>query len=110
MAAESTTSSSITEPVEVPLTQKQKKYLTDGGPTLIKLAAEMLDKGTLSPEEKAYSEKKMNMEKRLISGEYATLREKLEVLPEDLDLVKGQETIFLVLRQLLLQRKGLKKE
>ena len=43
----------------------------------------------------------MNIEKRLMSGEYATLREKLEVLTEDLDLVKGPETIFLVLRQLL---------
>ena len=101
MVAEYITSSPITEPVEIPLTQEQKKYLTDGGPTLMKVAAEMLDKGTLSPKEKAFSEKKMNIEKRLMSGEYATLREKLEVLTEDLDLVKGQETIFLVLRQLL---------
>ena len=67
----------------------------------MKVAAEMLDKGTLSPEEKAFSEKKMNIEKRLMSRECATLRKKLEVLPEDMDLVKGQETIFLVLRQLL---------
>ena len=52
MVAEYITSSPITEPVEIPLTQEQKKYLTDGGPTLMKVAAEMLDKGTLAPKRK----------------------------------------------------------
>ena len=62
--AESTTSSPVTEPVEVPLTQEQKEYLTAGGPPLMKVEAEILEKGTLTPEGKAFLEKKMNIEKK----------------------------------------------
>ena len=69
MASKSTTPTS-----EVSLTPEQKKYLSNGDP-LMRKEEKILEKGTLIPEEKTFLEKKMLMEKKLMSGEYGSLEE-----------------------------------
>ena len=69
MAIQSTTPTS-----EVSLTPKQKKYLSNGDP-LMRKEEKILEKGTLTSEEKKFLEKKMSMEKKLLSGECRSLEE-----------------------------------
>ena len=69
MAIQSTTPTS-----EVSLTPEQKKYLSNGDP-LIRKEEKILEKGTLTSEEKKFLEKKMSMEKKLMSGECRSLEE-----------------------------------
>ena len=69
MASQSTTPTS-----EVSLTLEQKKNLSNGN-LLMRKEEKILEKGTLTPEEKKFLEKKMLMEKKLMSGEYGLLEE-----------------------------------
>ena len=69
MASKSTTPTS-----EVSLTPEQKKYLSNRDPPMRK-EEKILEKGMLTPEGKRFLEKKMLMEKKLISGEYGSLEE-----------------------------------
>ena len=76
MAAESTMSSPLTELVEVALSLEEKKFLTTVDLPL-EAEANILEKGTLTPEEKSFLGKKRNIEKKMMrrEGEYSNLRE-----------------------------------
>ena len=63
-------SSPTAPPREVSLTPEQKKYLSTGDPLM-----EILEKGTLTSEEKEFLDKKISIEKKLMSGEYGSLNE-----------------------------------
>ena len=71
MASQSTPT---TPPSEVSLSPKQKKYLSTGDP-LKEEEKNFLEKGTLTSEEKEFLDKKISIEKKLMSGEYGSLNE-----------------------------------
>ena len=68
MAAESTMYSPITELVEVALLLGKKKNLTTVDLPL-EVEAKLLEKGTLTLEEKFFLGKKRSIEKKMMSGE-----------------------------------------
>ena len=67
-------SSPTAPPREILLTPEQKKYLSTGDP-LMEEEKEILEKGTLTSEEKEFLDKKISIEKKLMSGEYGSLNE-----------------------------------
>ena len=71
MASQSTPTA---PPSEVSLSPKQKKYLSTGDP-LKEEEKNFLEKGTLTSEEKEFLDKKISIEKKLMSGEYGSLNE-----------------------------------
>ena len=78
MASESKISvatSTVDPPVEIPLTQDPEKYLKKFEEEILLKEKKILEKGTLTPEERTFLGKKMSIEKKLMSGGYESLYE-----------------------------------